>query len=396
MFGKKKKIQGTNYNSNNLRRTEVVKTPLQKIGNLFLEILRLFLSVVFIFSGFVKAIDPLGSTYKIEDYLTAFGEPLVSFASIALPVAIFLSTFELMIGLAFLFKVKLKFTSVLSLLFMAVMLPLTLYIALNNPVTDCGCFGDALIITNWQTFYKNIAITFVVILMLIFNKQFRPLFLKAVEWLMLLIFIGIGVGISVLSYRSLPIFDFRPYKIGVNIPEAMKIPDGALLDEYETTLIYEKDGIKKEFNINNYPKDSTWNFVEQQTILVKEGYKPPIHDFTIVNQQGNDITDVLLRSKGTVNLLIMYDLNKVSDEAAEECNKLYGKIKEKGAAFIALTGSTEEVIAEFVERTGAEYPFGFTDPITLKTIVRSNPGLMMIEDGNIVGKWNWRNFNQKK
>lgn len=369
--------------------------PIQKTGKFLWEVMRLLLAAVFLFSGFVKAIDPLGSTYKIEDYLTAFGSPLSALTVFAFPAAIFLSTYELLLGLAYLFKIKLKATSVFALIFIGVMLPLTLYIAIKNPVSDCGCFGDALLLTNWQTFYKNIAIAVLIIIVLLFSKHFLPLFLKSVEWLMLLLFALISIGISVYSYFTLPILDFRPYKVGTHIPEKMKIPDDMPLDEYATVLIYEKDGAKKEFTIENYPKDSTWQFVDQRTTLVKKGFEPPIHDFSIVNQQGNDITDLLLHYNGTVNLLIMYDLTKVSAKAAESANLFYEKVKSAGTPFVALTGSSKEAIAQFVEDTGAAYPFAFTDPITLKTIVRSNPGLMIMDNGTITGKWNWRNFNKK-
>ena len=154
-----------------------VETPLHKAGTVLLEIMRLVLAVVFIFSGFVKAIDPLGSTYKFEDYLAAFGGFWGELTFLALPAAVALSTFELVLGLCFLLKVKLKTTSILALAFMGVMLPLTLYIALHNPVTDCGCFGDALIISNWETFYKNVVLTLFIIILLIFHRRIRPDFL---------------------------------------------------------------------------------------------------------------------------------------------------------------------------------------------------------------------------
>jgi uncharacterized membrane protein YphA (DoxX/SURF4 family) len=185
---------------------------ISKIRYLSLLCVRLVLAAVFIFSGFVKAIDPLGSTYKFEDYLNAFGGFFSNITFIAFPAAILLSTFELILGINFLLKIKLKLTSILSLLFMTIMLPLTLYIALYNPVTDCGCFGDALIISNWATFYKNIGITIFVLVILIFHSFIRPLFLKKIEWIMIFLFVLLCIGISIQSYRHLPMIDFRPYK----------------------------------------------------------------------------------------------------------------------------------------------------------------------------------------
>lgn len=368
-----------------------VETPLHKAGTVFLEIIRLILAVVFIFSGFVKAIDPLGSTYKFEDYLTAFGGFFAELTFIALPAAIALSTFELVLGLCFLLKVKLKTTSILALAFMAVMLPLTLYVALNNPVTDCGCFGDALVISNWETFYKNVVITVFIIILLLFHRRIRSIFIPKIEKLMVLLFVLIGVGLSIYSYRHLPMIDFRPYKTGVNIPEAMQIPPGKPLDKYDTKLIYQKDGVKQEFTLDNYPKnDSTWSFVEQKSTLVQKGYQPPIHNFSIIDSQNNDITDYLLHRPGKVNLLIMYDVNKASVKGAMRAETVYQRAKANNEPFYALTASTDEDIAQLREKTGITFPFGKTDPVTLKTIIRANPGLMVLENGKIVGKWHWR------
>ena len=373
--------------------TTRAESPFQKVGTILLEIIRLILAAVFIFSGFVKAIDPLGSTYKFEDYLNAFGGVFSQITFIALPAAIALSTFELALGLAFLFKIKLKTTSILSLIFMAVMLPLTLYIALNNPVTDCGCFGDALIISNWATFYKNIVIVTLIVVLLIFHKRLRTVFLPSVEWLLIAVFVVLGVGLSLYSHRHLPLIDFRPYKVGVNIPEAMKVPEGMPLDKYDTKLIYQKNGVNQEFTLENYPKnDSTWVFVEQKSTLIQKGYEPPVHNFNIVDSDKNDLTDGLLHHKGKVHFLIMYDLEKASDKGAVKAEELYQQAKSNNEPFYALTASTDEVIAEFAKRNNVTYPFCKTDPITLKTIVRANPGLMTIEDGTIIEKKNWRDF----
>ena len=367
-------------------------STLQKSSNILLEIARMIVGLTFVFSGFVKAIDPLGSTYKFEDYFTAFGGFFEHLTPIAFPAAIALSTLELLIGVCLLLKIKLKTMSVVALLFMAVMTPLTLYIALKNPVTDCGCFGDAIILGNWTTFYKNLMLVALILLVLIFNRQFKNLFMPKVEWAIVILTAIVGVGLSVHGFRHQPIIDFRPYKVGVNIPEKMVVPEGAAGDKYETTLIYKKDGQQQEFTIENYPKDSTWTFVEQKTTLVSKGFTPPIHNFSIVDQKLNDITEYVLTYKGTVNLLCMYDLSKTSLKGAEAAETLYQKIKASGAPFYALTASSDEEIDAFRSKTGATYPFCKTDPITLKTIVRGNPAMMTIKNGTIIGKWNWRDF----
>jgi len=378
------------------QRARSANTPaissLQKTTKILLEIARIIVGLTFVFSGFVKAIDPLGSTYKFEDYFTAFGGLFEYLTPIAFPAAIALSTLELLIGICFLLKIKLKGMSIIALLFMAVMTPLTLYIALKNPVTDCGCFGDAIILGNWTTFFKNIVLVLLIVLIYIFNKQLRSIFVSKVEWAIIALTAIVGVGLSVQGYRHQPMIDFRPYKVGVNIPEKMVVPEGAVGDKYETTLIYEKNGQQQEFTIENYPKDSSWTFVEQKTNLMSKGFTPPIHNFNIVDLKLNDITDYVLSYRGTVNLLCMYDLSKTSLKGAEAAEALYQKIKATGAPFYALTASSDEEIDAFRSKTGATYPFCKTDPITLKTIVRGNPAMMTIKNGTIIGKWNWRDF----
>ncbi len=363
------------------------------VKNVALHLTRLLFGLVFVFSGFVKAIDPLGSTYKIQDYFHEFGGFFNSIGGLAFSLSIALSTLELLIGLNLIFRVHLRRTAVLGLLFMLVMTPLTLYIALYNPVSDCGCFGEALVITNWQTFWKNIALLVIIITLLLVSKGKRPLFLPHIEWILVLLFIAAGVGLSVYSYRHLPLIDFLPYKIGVNIPEAMKIPDGAPVDVYNTTFIYQKDGVQKEFTLENYPKgDSTWVFVDQKTELVSKGYTPPVHDFSIINDKFDDITDIVIHNTAQTYLLIMYDLNKASVEGAKRAEVIYQKYKKTVTQFYALTASSDAEIAKFRAETGVTFPFCKTDPTTLKTIIRANPGLVLIKNGTITGKWNWRDF----
>lgn len=368
-------------------------SPFSKIGIVLLEIMRVILGGIFTFSGFVKAIDPLGSTYKFEDYLHAFGGFWGQLSIVAFPAAIALSSFELALGLCFLLKVKLKTTSLFALLFMGVMLPLTLYIALVNPVTDCGCFGDALIISNWQTFYKNIVISLILVLMFIFGDRLYPIFNKHVEYIIVLLFVLTGIALSIYSHRHLPMIDFRPYKIGTYLPSAMKIPEGMPTDKYDTKLIYQKNGISQEFTLENYPKnDTTWVFVEQKSTLVQKGYEPPVRNFTIVDANHNDITDNILHQP-KVHLLVMYDVNKTSSEGVRKAEILYRKAMATNEPFYALTASTDDDIAKLRHLTGITFPFCTADPTTLKTIIRANPGLVTLEQGTVAGKWNWRDWD---
>ncbi len=366
---------------------------LQKTGDISLQAGRILFGAVFVFSGFVKAIDPLGNAYKIEDYLRTFGGYFERLADFAFPVAIALSTLELLIGLNMIFRIHVNFTNLLAFLFMLVMTPMTLYIAVKNPVTDCGCFGDALIISNWATFFKNLVLMTIVIFMLVYHAKYKPFLTKKIQYYGSLLFIVIGVLISVTNYRHLPMMDFLPYKVGVNIQKAMEIPDNAPKDIEQTTFIYEREGEQKEFTIDNYPKnDSTWIFVDQKTKVIKEGFKPAIHDFRIESDLGDNITDEVLSYPGKTYLIIMYDLDESSIKGAKKAEIAYQKALKAGDKFYALTGSSNIDVAKFVKKTGVTYPFWKTDVTALKSIIRANPGFVLIQKGTILGKWNWRDF----
>jgi len=370
---------------------------MQNAGNIALQIGRILFGAVFVFSGFVKAIDPLGSTYKIEDYLHHFGGFMESMADYAFPLAIALSTLELIIGLNMIFRIHIDLTNVLALIFMLIMTPLTLYIAIKNPVTDCGCFGDALIISNWATFSKNIVLLAIAILMIIYNYKFHPFLTNRFQFLVFFVFIAAGISLSLFSYRHLPMIDFLPYKVGVNIPKAMKIPDNAPSDVYETTFIYQKNGEQKEFTLENYPKgDPSWTFVDQKSVLISKGYKAPIHDFSIMNEQFDDITKEVLNYSGNTYLLICYDINETSVDGAMKAEQIYQKVKKEGIKFYALTASSDDDIRKFTDKTGVTYPFWKTDMTALKTVIRANPGLVLLKSGTVEGKWNWRDFDKSE
>lgn len=355
---------------------------------------RLLLAVTFIFSGFVKAIDPLGTTYKIEDYLNAFGGWFTNFLPAAQPLAMAMIAFEFTLGVLLLFNVWIKFDSIMALLFMLVMTPLTLYLAIENPVTDCGCFGDAVVLTNWQTFWKNIVLLALVIILLIGKKYLRPRFVPMAEWCIFFIGVAGALGIMTYSLLHLPMIDFRPYKIGNVIREGMEIPDDAEEDEYSVTYIYEKDGVQQEFTLENYPKDdSTWTFVAQNSKLLKQGYVPPIHDFVIYSDLSGDITDEVLDDPGTTVFAVMYDLNKTNRKQAAKLNKIYYEAMQKGYKFYALSASTSDEVEAFIAETDAIYEICNMDGTQLKTIVRANPGVFVIKNGTIIDKYNVRQKN---
>lgn len=344
------------------------------------------IGAVFIFSGFVKAIDPLGTVYKIEDYLVAMHlEALTPLATVG---AFALFTFEFSAGVMLLFNRNLKLGLWITTIFMVVMTAMTIWIAAADPVSDCGCFGDAIVLSNKATLIKNIIIDLMLAVLWFLHGIITPPQSKFTAYTINLAFFLAIIGFGVHAINNLPLIDFRPYKIGTNILEAMELPEGATPDEYETTFIYSKDGIEKEFTIQNVPyNDSTWTFVDQHTVLVKKGDEPLIHDFVITNLDGEDITDDLLYSDRKIYLAVMYDLGKTKKRNLCNVEKIYRKAMDEGADFLALTASASQ-IEEFKQQNGIEYDFAVADPIMLKTMVRANPGIVVIKDAVIIEKFN--------
>jgi uncharacterized membrane protein YphA (DoxX/SURF4 family) len=347
---------------------------------------RYLLALTFIFSGFVKGVDPLGSAYKFHDYFLSFHmgfmEPLTLFLSFVLCAS------ELFIGLLLLFGIRLRLASLGALVFMGIFTPLTLYLAIFNPVSDCGCFGDAVHLSNWETFLKNLVFLAAAILLFMKRETVVIAHRKNFEVAAFLVLLAVSFIPPIDGYTHLPAIDFRPYKVGVSIPESMAVPPGVPVDEYKTTLYYEKNGVVKQFDESNYPwQDSTWRFVDSKSVLVKKGYTPPITNFSLIDRHGFDVTDSILKWTGYYFLAIAPRIDKTSKKSVEKLNELYFRARELGYGFACVTASPQGDIDLFVGATGAAFPFLNADEITLKTIVRANPGLMLLYQGRIIGKW---------
>ena len=352
---------------------------------------RILLGATFIFSGFVKGIDPWGSTYKFIDYFTAFN--MLWMQPAAFTLAVLQNAVELVIGAALLLGLRMKETAWGAGLFMVFYTILTFILALTNPVSDCGCFGDALILTNWQTFYKNLVLMALAVIVFGYRKKYTPAFRPVGEWLWVTAIALVSVGINIHCYRHLPWIDFRPYHIGANIPQGMTIPEGAPADEYYSTVFLEKDGVIKEFPVNDYPwDDSTWIYRDTKTVLVKKGYTPPIHDFSITSADGNDITDDVLSDEGYTFLLVAPRLSKSSWKGLDKASDIAAFSDKHGYRFYCLTASPQSEIEDLKSQLGLKYEFCFTDEITLKTIIRANPGLVLLRNGTVVNKWHYNDM----
>lgn len=348
---------------------------------------RYALALVFAFSGFVKMIDPIGMQYKIEDYLIAFGLSDYFPSWLSLSFAVVLGVIEFMLGAYFLFGIRRQISTRLALFLLCFMTPLTLYIAIYNPVPDCGCFGDALVLTNIETFLKNIVLLVLVITTYRFSDKIIQWSTDRFQWLISLYVILFSFTLSLYSLHYLPLFDFRPFKIGVDIEKAMCIPEGEHPSQYEVRFLMEKEGHKKEFTVENYP-DTTWRFVSRTEHLVKKGYEPSILDFSFTRlSDGVEITDSLLAYKGYTFLLIAHRLGETDQGNIDIINDIYDYSVIHHYKFYCLTSSGKEEIAEWRYSTGADYSFLLGDDILLKTIVRSNPGLLLLKDGVIYNKW---------
>ncbi len=359
---------------------------------------RLLVGALFIFSGFIKANDPLGFAYKLEEYFTVFGIEFLN------PFSVYMSitacVLEMFVGLLLLLGIWRKFTTTLLLLLIVFFGFLTFYSAYFQVVQDCGCFGEFLKLTPWESFYKNL-ILFVLILWLFFNKNYiKGLFSPIQGQRIAFTLLALAIVFPVYTYNYLPVMDFRPYHVGSNIKKKMTIPEDAPETKYETRVIYKNTntGEKKAFKTKNIPEDTTtWKWVETKNKKVQEGYTPPIHDFSIEGLEGYDYTDDFLSQKGYRLVVVQYDLTKTNTGAQKALTKLAKKAKgENNLAFWALTASPESKIKQYREKYNVGYPYYISDATTLKTIIRANPGLLLMKNNVIKAKWSDLNIPSVK
>ena len=348
---------------------------------------RMALALTFILSGYVKAIDPLGTQYKLNDYAAAMHLSEYIPDWLTLTGAIALAMTEFALGIFMLFAIRRHLVSRLMTAMMVMMTLITVWIFIANPVKDCGCFGDAIKLTNGETLLKNIVLLAAAIVTAMRPLDMARLISKSNQWIVTNYTLVYIVCTSLYCLYALPTFDFRPYHIGADIKKGMEIPEGAEQPEFETTFILKKNGQTREFTLDNYP-DSTWEFVDSKTVQTRQGYEPPIHDFSLTDTEtGEDITDNVLSHKGYTFLLISRSLAYADDSNFGDIDQIYEYASEHNIPFYCVTASTDSDINRWRDLTGAEYPFCTADETTLKTIIRSNPGLLLLKDATIIGKW---------
>ena len=345
------------------------------------------LALTFLLSGYVKAIDPLGTQYKLNDYAAAMHLSEYIPDWLTLTGAIALAMTEFALGIFMLFAIRRHLVSRLMTAMMVMMTLITVWIFIANPVKDCGCFGDAIKLTNGETLLKNIVLLAAAIVTAMRPLDMARLISKSNQWIVTNYTLVYIVCTSLYCLYALPTFDFRPYHIGADIKKGMEIPEGAEQPEFETTFILKKNGQTREFTLDNYP-DSTWEFVDSKTVQTRQGYEPPIHDFSLTDTKtGEDITDNVLSHKGYTFLLISRSLAYADDSNFGDIDQIYEYASEHNIPFYCVTASTDSDINRWRDLTGAEYPFCNADETTLKTIIRSNPGLLLLKDATVIGKW---------
>jgi len=368
----------------------IVYIALPRFRGTVAVISRTFIGLVFIFSGFVKGVDPLGFMYRVEDYFYAYHTLW------AVPLAIFLSVFliafEFTLGILMLLNVKVKAICWLVLLSMVGFTLITLYDAIYSPVPDCGCFGDAITLTNVETFWKNIVIDSLLLLVLFYRNKFTKTFPVRAEAIIIVTVSVLFLGFEIYNYRHLPVIDFMEWKKGNKMflenPQPLK---------YFLTYKNKETKEQKEYLSPDYPYNdsvwmSKWEFVSTRV----EDPNPKMTNLMISDSIGSDITASFIRNPGYQFLLIVNDMTKANREAFKKINAIYPYTDSIGYSFIGITSGLKENIVKFKAEVKMPMEIYNSDDVILKTMVRSNPGLILLKNGVVLNKWHYHDFPDRQ
>ncbi|WP_276380515.1 BT_3928 family protein [Flavobacterium sp. H4147] len=363
--------------------------------NIITQFSRLFVGVLFIISGLIKLNDPVGFSYKLAEY---FSEPVFNMPflePLALGLAIFLVILEVVLGVMLLVGYKATQTIWALLLLIVFFTFLTFYSAYFDVVKDCGCFGDALHLTPWQSFGKDVILLFFILILFINQKLIKPLFSNSKTNLVVYLSVVLSAFMAYWVLNHNPIKDFRPYKVGNNIQKGMEIPEDAPKSVVEMIFIYKVNGVDKEFtekDLMNIPEGAT--FVDRKDKVITEGYVPPIHDFTMTKDDA-DHKDELLQEPKLV-IFVTYDLSKSKPEGMKKLAKVTEDAKAKGYKVIAMTASGADEIAKAKKDYNLNVDFYFCDATTLKTVERANPSIVVLHKGTVVQKLHYNDIDDLK
>ena len=351
---------------------------------LLTNLCRLLLAAVFVVSGFVKAVDPKGLLYKLQEYATVFVPDVAVDDTLFLVVALVLSAVEFVLGVMLFMGTNRRLSAIAALVVMLLFTPWTLVLAIWDPVHDCGCFGDAFHLSNWATFAKNVALLFMAAFLWVKRSRIVRFVSTRGSWLVTLFAIVYVGTVQYNGLAHLPVMDFRPFAIGDDLNEGVRdVPA-----EYKLTYRYEKGGNVVELDCEGAP-DSTWNYLGTRSDVISEGVPAKIDNFFFSGMKhGDDISEQLLSDSNYTCLLVLADVMSADESRADKMNDIYDYCVENDIRFYALTSSLEEDVELWRKHTGAEYPFYSADNLLLKTMVRSNPGLLVVKSGKVVAKWN--------
>lgn len=357
---------------------------------IILNLLRIIVGVLFIFSGVVKANDPLGLSYKMDEFFEVLH--LTFLSPYSLGFSVIMNAFEIIAGVAVLVGYRMRIFSVLLLLLITFFTFLTGYALFSGTIRECGCFGDCIKLTAVETFWKDVILLLMILVIFFYRDKIPALF----KWSGLVVLLAAVCAFAVQWYtlNHLPFVDCLPYKVGNNIPEKMKLPPGATPDVYEMMFIYEKDGQRKEFTADNYPwSDSTWKFVDRKDKLVKKGNaEPAIKDFILTDLDGVNQTEAILTETRPVYLFLVQNVQEAGSGWDAKMKALQQRWKDQQVIIYGVTASTKEEIAAFKQQHGLEFPFVQMDGVAIKTAGRSNPCLMLLDKGTIKGKWHYHDI----
>ena len=358
---------------------------------IIVHLFRYFVGALFIFSGLIKLNDPIGFSFKLEEYFGPTVFDLDFLIPIVLPMAIFIVIFEVILGIFLILGYKREFT-LWSLLLMIIFFTfLTWYSAYFNKVTDCGCFGDAIKLTPWESFTKDVVLLIMIAFLFVKKDLVNPIINLNLQKLIIGTSLLVCFYITYFVLNHLPILDFRAYKIGDNIIENMRLPEDAPKDIYEYEWLFsEGDEIKKYITNGEYP-NAKGDFLTVETKLIQKGYEPSIYDFSI-EVNGNNLTDEIL-SEEKLLIYISYNLEKFSSKAIENMKFSAEKAKNNGFKIIGLTASSVEDRNIFIKTNNLSFDFYTCDETALKTVVRSNPGAIVLKAGNVVDKKHYKDFS---
>lgn len=349
------------------------------------NIVRVLVGLLFIYSGLIKANDTVGFAYKLVEYFEVFNTPF--FIPLATPLSIFICVFEVVLGFALLIGGRVKLTLWLSMLMIVFFTFLTFYSAYFDKVNSCGCFGDAIKLTPWQSFSKDVILLVLLIILFIGKQYITSIFGQRLENIMLIIALIGSTAFPLYTYNYLPIKDYRPYKIGTNLYEAIhpKV-------KYFYLLKNKKTGEQKEFE--NWPPnwDTEWDFVSSRTENIVEGIEP-IVGYTMQNKYGEDYTDEFLQKEGYKFILVEYDLEKANKDIQGRINDFAAVCAVNNIEFVGLTSSDTTYQKGFIKENNINYTF-YTNPddVPLKTMIRSNPGLIMLNGPTVINMWHYNSF----